>query len=246
MQIASVAPTVIVAGSSSFPLVVTGGVFFPGMVVRWNGQPRQTTYVSSTTLTTNILTSDLSSPITATITVSDPPTGRVSNSLPFRVPAPAPGPILPIPSGLWDAPPGATSLLGPVYFESEAGDPVGAGQTYKPNLFEFEFFKSTPAHLSFFQNGVWEADFQAMAGQARFQKGYYPDAMRYGLSIPSASTLGVFRAGGAGCNLVTGWFAVDSVAYDTAGVISALRLRFEQHCEGIGPSLHGVLGYHVP
>ena len=245
MQITSVAPTVMVAGSSSFPLVVSGSVFIPGMVIRWNGQPRQTTYVNGTTLTTNIPASDLSAPITATITVGDPPTGRVSNSLTFRVPAPAPVPILPIPSGLWDAPPGATSFNGPVYFESEVGDPVGAGQKYKPDLLGYIFYSTTPAHFSFYQNGVWFADFQAMAGQARFQKGYYPDAMRYGMSIPAASSIGVFRQGTA-CNLTTGWFAIDSVAYDNAGFISALRLRFEQHCEGIGPALHGVIGYHVP
>jgi hypothetical protein len=245
MQISSIAPTVMVAGSASFPLVVTGGAFFPGMVVRWNGQARQTTYVSSTTLTANISTSDLSSPITATLAVADPPTGRVSNSVNFRVPAPAPAPVFPIPLNLWDAPPGATSWLGPVYLESEAGDPVGAGQTYKPNPYGFAFYSTTPAHLSFYQNGVWWADFQAMAGQTRFQKGYYPDAMRYGLSIPAASTMGVFHQVVA-CNLVTGWFAIDSVAYDTTGFISALRLRFEQHCDGIAPALHGVIGYHVP
>jgi len=245
MQISSVAPTVIVAGSPGFPLVVTGAVFVPGMVVRWNGQSRQTTYVNGTTLTTNIPASDLSAAITATITVADPATGGVSNSLTFRVPAPAPAPILPIPSNLWDAPPGATSWLGPVYLESETGDPVGVGQTYKPAQYGFAFYTTTPAHLSFYQNGVWGADFQAMAGQARFQKGYYPDAMRYGMSIPAASTIGVFRQGTV-CNLTTGWFAIDSIAYDGAGFISALRLRFEQHCEGIGPALHGVIGYHVP
>src|SRR5262249_43995021 len=49
MQISTISPTVMVAGSSGFPLRVTGGVFFPGMVVQWNGQPRPTTYVSSTT-----------------------------------------------------------------------------------------------------------------------------------------------------------------------------------------------------
>ena len=85
-----------------------------------------------------------------------------------------------------------------------------------------------------------------MASIPRFQKGYYPNAMRYSQSIPAASTMWMFRLFVTNCNLVTGWFAVDSVVYDNNGDRSLLRLRFEQHCEGIGPPRHAVIGYHYP
>ena len=123
--------------------------------------------------------------------------------------------------------------------------PAGAGQTYTLNSFGFAFYRTSPAHLYFYGNDIWFGDFQAMPGLSRFQKGYYPDAMRSSQSAQAAS-MGIFRIFAPACNLVTGWFAVDSVVYASNGDLSLLRLRFEQHCEGIGPALHGVIGYHFP
>jgi len=43
-----------------------------------------------------------------------------------------------------------------------------------------------------------------------------------------------------GCNTLTGWFAVDSVAYGD-GALAFIDLRFEQHCEDLSPALHGTI-----
>ena len=52
-------------------LTVNGTNFVPnGLVVNWNGSPRQTTYVSATQLTAAISATDAALPGTATVTVS--------------------------------------------------------------------------------------------------------------------------------------------------------------------------------
>ena len=43
---------------------------------------------------------------------------------------------------------------------------------------------------------------------------------------------------GRGCNTLTGWFIVENVTYSGA-TITAIDLRFEQHCESASPALHG-------
>src|SRR5439155_1510183 len=45
---------------------------------------------------------------------------------------------------------------------------------------------------------------------------------------------------GRGCNPLLGWFAIDGITY-TNGSLTALDLRFEQHCEGGTPALHGAI-----
>jgi hypothetical protein len=45
---------------------------------------------------------------------------------------------------------------------------------------------------------------------------------------------------GRGCNGFTGWFVVDQISH-TNGVLTALDLRFEQHCDGQPPALHGKI-----
>jgi hypothetical protein len=43
---------------------------------------------------------------------------------------------------------------------------------------------------------------------------------------------------GRGCNTLQGWFVVDSIRYQS-GKLQEIDLRFEPHCEGGTPALHG-------
>ncbi len=43
-----------------------------------------------------------------------------------------------------------------------------------------------------------------------------------------------------GCNTITDWFVVDSVTYAGA-TLTAINLRFEQHCEGSLYPLRGEI-----
>jgi len=97
-------PTTAVAGSAGFTLTVNGGGFVASSVVRWNGTPRTTTFVSATQLRTAIAASDLATSGSVPVSVSTPaPGGGVSGIVGFAVTAPAAPPVPPVPS----APPAA-------------------------------------------------------------------------------------------------------------------------------------------
>lgn len=73
-------PASAVPGGAGFTLTVYGAGFVASSVVNWNGSPRVTTFVSAGKITAQILASDITSPGTAWITVSNPaPGGGVSN-----------------------------------------------------------------------------------------------------------------------------------------------------------------------
>ena len=67
----SINPTSKTAGDAGFVLTVNGTNFVSDSVVDFNGSARTTTYISSTQLTANILTSDLISAGTFPITVTN-------------------------------------------------------------------------------------------------------------------------------------------------------------------------------
>jgi hypothetical protein len=71
----------------------------------------------------------------------------------------------------------------------------------------------------------------------QLEPGYYSNLQRYPFNNPTRGGLSWY-GDGRGCNTLTGWFVVDNVNY-SGGTITALDLRFEQHCEGAGPALHG-------
>lgn len=151
----------------------------------------------------------------------------------------ASGPVPP-PPGLWQAPAGSTPASGNyVYLQSEAGDYIGGGNTftYTP--------PSSPISLSGSGSHVavsvvdWFGDFQGMAAIAQLQPGYYGNLTRFPFHNPAHGGLN-WSGQGRGCNTLTGWFVVDLVTYAGAAP-SAIDLRFEQHCEGASPALHGQM-----
>jgi hypothetical protein len=78
-----------------------------------------------------------------------------------------------------------------------------------------------------------------MSGITELQPGYYANLERYPFHNPANGGLD-WIGEGRGCNTLTGWFAVDSVTYNS-GTLSAIDLRFEQHCEGGPAALHGQI-----
>lgn len=90
---ASLSPAQTWAGSPAFTLTVTGSNFVSTSLVKWNGSPRPTTYLSSTQLTAAIPASDVAKIATAQVTVSSPtPGGGTSAQLPFSIIKPVPPP----------------------------------------------------------------------------------------------------------------------------------------------------------
>jgi hypothetical protein len=156
--------------------------------------------------------------------------------------APA-GPVNPAPSGLWQPTAGATPASGNyVYLESTSGDYIGQGQTYTYTPTTAALSVSGMAGLVQVNvNGdqSWSGEFQAMNSVSSLQVGYYGDLQRYPFHNPVKGGLS-WGGEGRGCNELTGWFVVDSVTY-TGTAITAIELRFEQHCEGAAPALRGKL-----
>ncbi len=87
-------PTSILAGQPGFMLTVTGGNFTPASTVLWNGSSRSTLFGNTTTLTAQILSTDIQNAGQAMVEVSTPqPGGGVTTELTFTInPAPSPVP----------------------------------------------------------------------------------------------------------------------------------------------------------
>ena len=88
LVITSLDPPGAIAGGEGFPLTVTGQGFSEQSMVRWNGRPLPTTFVSDTKLVADISSEDLGmlSSIDITITVANNGTnGRVSNTVIFAI-----------------------------------------------------------------------------------------------------------------------------------------------------------------
>ncbi|MGH9849044.1 MAG: beta strand repeat-containing protein, partial [Blastocatellia bacterium] len=89
--IANITPDQVMAAGPSFTLTVNGSGFVSGLVVRVNGQDRQTNFVNGTQLTATIPASDITAGGTLNITVASPaPGGATSNTVPLAVINPAP------------------------------------------------------------------------------------------------------------------------------------------------------------
>ncbi len=152
-----------------------------------------------------------------------------------------PGPVSPPPAGLWAPPASATPATGSyLYFESEAGEFVGGGLT---RLFTTPAARitATPTPLGLgtalltVDTGIispWSLSLGQMLGQPRLQPGYYAVPFAFPFQNPAKGGLS-FSGDGRGCNEVGGWFVIDSISY-TGDTISAVKLRFEQNCEGSG------------
>ncbi|MFN0111065.1 MAG: IPT/TIG domain-containing protein, partial [Blastocatellia bacterium] len=94
--ITALIPNSVVAGSPSFTMTISGRGFVAGSQVRWNGAGRQTTFISSTQLSAQIVAGDVQSVGAATVTVANPvPGGGSSNAVTFTITTqPLPPPTL--------------------------------------------------------------------------------------------------------------------------------------------------------
>ena len=156
-----------------------------------------------------------------------------------------PGPVLPIPEALWSPDPSLLPASGNfVYLESDTGDYIGGGATYSYTEFTDTISVSAVSNLLSVSVGGWHANFKAMNFLTALEPGYYGDLQRYPFNNPVKGGLN-WSGNGRGCNTLTGWFAVDNVRYvDT--VLAEITLRFEQHCEGGVPALHGIVKWMNP
>ena len=155
-----------------------------------------------------------------------------------------PGPVNPIPSDLWK--PNLTSLLvleNCVYLESEPGDGIGQGMSYTYTPPETPIVVSSNYGQVSVSVAGWNGDFVPMAGMFAMEVGYYGDLQRFPFHNPAKGGLD-WSGNAIGCNTLTGWFVIDRIVYDGTAV-KELEMRFEQHCEGMLPALHGAIRWRA-
>jgi hypothetical protein len=94
-QVNSLSPASSQAGGNSLPLQVIGSNFETSSVILVNNVARPTTYATSNTLSMSLSQSDLSTPGTLNIAVTNPaPGGGTTGTLPFTIAAANPAPQL--------------------------------------------------------------------------------------------------------------------------------------------------------
>lgn len=157
-----------------------------------------------------------------------------------------PGPVNPPPAGLWQPPAGSTPETGNfAYFESDPGDFVGRGNNYLYTQANSRFTVNAPEnwlhwlYMNIEGDLPWNGTIIGMNSMTQLQPGYYPGVLRAPFNNPVKGGLS-WGGNMSGCNQSYGWFAIDNVNY-TAGEITAIDLRFEQHCEGAAPALRGAV-----
>ena len=158
-------------------------------------------------------------------------------------PTTPPGPVTPPPAGLWEPMPGITPANGDfVYLESEQGDWVGQGASYLYTDDDAQInVTSSEAILSIdiFGSENWSGDFAGMSHLNQLEAGYYGDLERFSFHNPVKGGL-TWGGEGRGCNVLTGWFVVDSVTYDGSNLVG-IEMRFEQFCDGDTGALNGQI-----
>jgi hypothetical protein len=153
----------------------------------------------------------------------------------------APGPVTPIPTGLW-SPVFSAPAGNYVYLESTSGDYIGGGKSYLHT--EANGTTVTVSGNSIRTNvndrasgDWWSSDFVAMNTLSDLQVGYYGGLQRY--PFHNAVKGGFDWSGnGRGCNTLTAWYVIDKITY-VNGNVKELDARFEQHCEGGTSALRG-------
>ena len=129
-----------------------------------------------------------------------------------------------------------------VRLQSDAGDFVGQGRSYE--------YTSADAIIGVTASGgrvtvtisgdeTWHGEFQLPSTSTRITPGTYANLERYPFHDPAEGGLTWFGEG-RGCNTLLGSFTVDSVRY-AGDTLTAIDLRFEQHCEGSTPALEGTV-----
>lgn len=129
-----------------------------------------------------------------------------------------------------------------IILDSDSGDYVGLGRSYEyTNQNARIFVSSNGGLLSVVVEGdeKWHARFQSPDSLARLTPGLFGELMRYPFHNPIRGGLS-WGGEGRGCNKLSGWFAVDTVRY-RAEEVSAVHLRFAQHCESSAPALRGTI-----
>ena len=159
----------------------------------------------------------------------------------------ASGPASPVPTNLW-APALSTTPAGNRYIVlvSDPDEMAGKGRNYQYTLANATLSVTcTGRRITEAVNGgqTRRGDFEGMNSITELQPGYYAEVHRHPFHNPAKGGLNWSGEVG-GCDLLSGWFAVDRISFAN-NELTSLVLRFEQRCEGGVLALRGKI-YWVP
>ncbi len=156
---------------------------------------------------------------------------------------PASGLPTPIPADLWDVPSPVAPGRSFAVLDSEAGDPIGAGNDRTVNnadarismtevngALDIQVDEQAPGSAP----ATWKGTLATVPGAA-LATGYYASPAPYPTTNPTSSamkwTRGALGASPSACPLESGWFAVDEITR-AAGKLMSATVRFDISCDG--------------
>lgn len=172
----------------------------------------------------------------------------------------APGPLSPVPAGLWTSPDGIIPATGnAMYVASQPGDYIGQGWTWRVGAavatdpggpggnrgtVTVSITESAGLLRVELSGDVrWSGEFRAMASLGRMQAGYYGIVRRYPFHNPARGGMN-WSMDNRGCNVLSGWFAIDSISY-SGDRLQSIDLRFTQYCEMSINPLRGRIRWNL-
>ena len=132
-----------------------------------------------------------------------------------------------------------------VRLESDAGDYIGGGESYdytQANSFITVTADSNYLRIAVNADEHWVGRFQSPDSLDRLVPGVYSGVTRYRSQTTAAGSLD-WSGESRGCNTLTGSFTIDSLTYND-DVLSAIALRFVQHCDGAASALRGAIHWN--
>jgi hypothetical protein len=134
-----------------------------------------------------------------------------------------------------------------VTLTSDAGDYIGGGRTYNytnANAIISLTATSSAIQVALAGNQKWNGAFAAPAG-VQLAKGTFSPATQYPYQGSGAGL--VWYGDGRGCSSITGFFTIDSLAWNAAPSTTLLGvdLHFEEHCDGGGAALRGTIHWRA-
>ena len=162
--------------------------------------------------------------------------GSGSSGQPTVTIPPSPPPPPPPP------PPAPTS----VDLSSDAGDQIGAGQSYSYTNADAQItVTSQVARFIIIIDGdeSWKGEFELPDTFTELQPGTYENLTRFGFHDRAVGGLS-WTGEGRGCNTSSGRLIIDSVTFDGT-TLTEIDLQFEQYCSGSTAALRGDIHWNA-
>ncbi|MFZ6725524.1 hypothetical protein ACO0K2_08530 [Undibacterium sp. MH2W] len=135
-----------------------------------------------------------------------------------------------------------------ITLQSDAGDTIGLGQSYSYNLSDSNITVTSDHNRLVVQvegDESWIGIFQVGgAEQTQLSLGMVTNVPKFSDGMDWSSSGLAWSGEGRWCSTSTGWFSIDNVKYN-GSQLSEVKVRFERHCNGASPSLHGEITYYA-